>query len=119
MMTSTALTRWLKQGLAQGICPLCRASHKLDREYIWYFLEKWSMHQDHVDAFAHARGFCPDHTEQLRRAEVDGLGSTLGISDLYLASEPHTVERWARLLVRARYELRSGVGGAAVCRWPG
>jgi Family of unknown function (DUF6062) len=85
-MTSNALTRWLKQGLARGMCPLCRASHKLDREYIWYFLDKWSMHEDHIHAFASARGFCPDHAEQLRRSEVDALQSTLGISDLYLAA---------------------------------
>jgi hypothetical protein len=85
-MINSALTRWLKQGLAQGLCPLCRVSHKLDREYIWSFFDEWSSQDDHIDGFARARGFCADHAEQLRRTEVVGLHSTLGISDLYLAA---------------------------------
>jgi Family of unknown function (DUF6062) len=88
-MISRALTRWLKQGLKYGVCPLCRAAHKIDREYVWHFFEQGSMRDDGIDAFAKARGFCAEHAEQLRRVEVDGLRSTLGISDLYLA----TVER--------------------------
>src|ERR1039457_1517685 len=85
-MINSALTRLLKQGLARGMCPLCRVAHKLDREYIWYFFDERSSHEDHINAFSRARGFCRDHTEQLRRTEVDGLQSTLGISNLYLAA---------------------------------
>jgi type II secretory ATPase GspE/PulE/Tfp pilus assembly ATPase PilB-like protein len=32
-MPSSALTRFLKQRLARGMCPLCRVTHKLDREF--------------------------------------------------------------------------------------
>jgi Family of unknown function (DUF6062) len=71
------------------VCPLCRAAHKIDREYIWHSFEHGSMHEDSVAAFSRARGFCAEHAEQLRRVEVDGLKSTLGISDLFLA----TIER--------------------------
>jgi Family of unknown function (DUF6062) len=88
-MTSPILTRWLKQGLLYGVCPLCRVAHKIDREYIWHFFEQGSMNDAGINAFAGARGFCAEHAEQLRRVEVDGLRSTLGISDLYLA----TIER--------------------------
>jgi hypothetical protein len=95
-MRSSALTRWLKQGVKYGVCPLCRAAHKIDREYIWHFFEQGSMRDDGIDAFASARGFCAEHAEQLRRVEVDGLSSTLGISDLYLA----TIERLGEDLER-------------------
>lgn len=91
-MVNSALTRWLKQGLARGMCPLCRVAQKLDREYVWYFSDEWSSDGATVEAFARARGFCAEHAEQLRLVEVLGLRSTIGISDLYLAT--------AELLVR-------------------
>lgn len=90
------LTRWLRQGLKFGICPLCRASHKLDREYVWYFVDQWSMKDTVVDEVAAARGFCAEHAEQIRRVEVDSLGSTIGIGNLYLA----TLERLSEDLDR-------------------
>ena len=83
-MPNSALTRWLKQGLRLGMCPLCRVAQKLDREYIWYFSDEWSSEEWAIDAFAAARGFCAQHAEQLREVEVIGLASTVGISDLYL-----------------------------------
>jgi hypothetical protein len=84
MATSTALTRWLRQGLAAGICPLCRAAHKLDREFIWHFFDEYSSHGEAIDELRASGGFCGDHAEQLRRLEVDGLRSTLGITLTYL-----------------------------------
>lgn len=45
------------------MCPLCRASHKLDREYIWDFFDKRSMQDIAVEEFARAGGFCAEHTE--------------------------------------------------------
>jgi hypothetical protein len=41
-VTNSALTRWLKQGLTRGMCPLCRVAHKADREYLWHFFEEYS-----------------------------------------------------------------------------
>jgi Family of unknown function (DUF6062) len=85
-MLSRALTRWLRQGVNYGVCPLCRAHHKLDREYVWGFFDQWSMHETVVERFAAARGFCAEHAEQLCRIEVDAMRTTIGITDVYLAS---------------------------------
>ena len=82
-MPHSALTRWLKQGLGRGMCPLCRAAHKLDREYTWHFFDVRSADEEALDEVAAARGFCAAHAEQLRRLEVDGLKSTVAISDVY------------------------------------
>jgi len=82
-MPHSALTRWLKQGLARCMCPLCRAAHKLDREYMWHFFDERSSDERALDEVATARGFCAVHAEQLRRIEVDGLKSTIAISDAY------------------------------------
>jgi hypothetical protein len=82
-MPHSALTRWLKQGLAHGICPLCRAAHKLDREYMWHFFDERSSDEAALDDVAVARGFCAGHADQLRRIEVEGLKSTIAISDVY------------------------------------
>jgi hypothetical protein len=82
-MPHSALTRWLKQGLARGMCPLCRAAHKLDREYMWHFFDERSSDEAALDEVAAARGFCADHADQLRRIEVEGLKSTIAISDVY------------------------------------
>jgi hypothetical protein len=79
----SALTRWLKQGLTRNMCPLCRAAHKLDREYMWNFFDERSSDEDALDQVAAARGFCAEHAEQLRRIEVDGLKSTIAITDVY------------------------------------
>ena len=85
-MANSALTRWLKQGLAAGMCPLCHVAQKLDREYVWYFSDEWSSDEATIEAFAKARGFCAEHAEKLKIVEVLGLRSTIGISDLYLAT---------------------------------
>jgi hypothetical protein len=82
-MINSALTRWVNQGLAHGICPLCHVSHKADAEYIWYFFDEYSTEDAALEALRRARGFCADHAEQLRRIEVDGLKSTLGIAGTY------------------------------------
>jgi hypothetical protein len=79
----SALTRWLKQGLARDMCPLCRAAHKLDRECMWNFFDERSSDEDALDQVSAARGFCAEHAEQLRRIEVDGFKSTIAISDVY------------------------------------
>jgi hypothetical protein len=81
---SSALTRFLKQGLARGMCPLCRVAHKLEREYVWYFFDEYSGQEWALQKVREAHGFCAQHAEALRRVEVDGLKSTLGISQVYL-----------------------------------
>lgn len=88
-MPSSVLTRWLRQGLERGMCPLCRVAHKADREYMWYFFDERSSDEAVLDEVAAARGLCPEHAEQLRLIEVEGTKSTIGISDVYL----HVLER--------------------------
>jgi len=94
---SSALTRFLKQGLTRAMCPLCRVAHKLDREYIWYFFDEYSTDDQTLDALRGARGFCLEHAAALRRLEVDGLKSTLGISTTYLDTLEGLAEELARL----------------------
>ncbi|MGH2859382.1 MAG: hypothetical protein ACRDMJ_18065, partial [Solirubrobacteraceae bacterium] len=88
-MPSSVLTRWLRQGLERGMCPLCRVVHKVDREYMWYFFDERSSDEAVLDEVAAARGLCAEHAEQLRLIEVEGAKSTLAISDVYV----HVLER--------------------------
>jgi hypothetical protein len=83
-MTNSALNRFLKQGLARHMCPLCRVADKVDREYIWHFFDEYSGEAWALDALRRARGFCAEHADELRRVEYEGLRSTLGISGVYL-----------------------------------
>jgi hypothetical protein len=82
-MTSGALTRWLKQGLARGECPLCRVARKAENEYLWYFFDEYSTQAAALDELRAAHGFCARHADGLRRIEVENLKSTLGISETY------------------------------------
>lgn len=80
---SGALTRWLKQGLSRGECPLCRVASKAEREYLWYFFDEYSGQDAALDELRAAHGFCAPHADGLRRIEVENLKSTLGISETY------------------------------------
>lgn len=79
----SVVTAWLRQGLRSGMCPLCRVSHKADREYIWHFFDEGSDQHESIEAVRHACGFCDQHIEMLRRIEIDGLKSTLAISTMF------------------------------------
>ncbi len=79
----TAVTRWLRQGLSVGMCPLCRVAHKADREYIWHFFDEGANEGAAIDRLRAACGFCSEHIEMLRRIEIEGLKSTLAISTLF------------------------------------
>lgn len=81
---NSALTRFIKQGLARGVCPLCRVAYKMDGEYMWAFFDEYSQSDSTLDRLRKARGFCAAHAERLRRLEVDGLRSNLGVSNVYL-----------------------------------
>jgi hypothetical protein len=83
-LPSGALTRFLKQGLTLGMCPVCRVAQKVDAEYIWYFFDEYSGDASTLDGLRRARGFCAEHADGLRQLEVDGFKSTLGISTTYL-----------------------------------
>jgi hypothetical protein len=109
-MINSALTRWLKQGLARGMCPLCRVAHKADREFLWHFFEEYSTSESGVEALRAARGFCGAHADALRRLEVDGLGSTLGISEIYEEVFFGIVDQLARLDIGSE-----GAAAAAPC----
>jgi hypothetical protein len=82
-LPNSALTRWLKQGLARGECPLCRVAHKAEHEYLWYFFDEYSTQDEALEEVRAARGFCARHAGGLRRIEVDNLRSTLGLSQTY------------------------------------
>ena len=84
MPPNSALTRFLKQGLRKGVCPLCRVAYKMDGEYMWAFFDDYSSDDATLDRLRQARGFCAEHAERLRRLEVEGLHSNLGISNVYL-----------------------------------
>jgi hypothetical protein len=97
-MPHTSLTRWLKQGLDRGMCPLCRAARKLDREYIWFFFDERTGDDDAVGEVSRARGFCADHADQLKRVEVDGTKSTSASA----TSTPARCETSPRTSARSR-----------------
>ncbi|HJS95875.1 MAG TPA: hypothetical protein VJ741_16540 [Solirubrobacteraceae bacterium] len=58
-------------------------AHKADREYIWHFFDEGADRGESIDAVRHAFGFCAEHIEMLRRIEIDGMKSTLGISTMF------------------------------------
>lgn len=84
MPLNSALTRFIKQGLARGVCPLCRVAYKVDGEWMWAFFDDYSGDEETMTRLERARGFCPEHAGRLRRLEVEGLRSNLGISGVYL-----------------------------------
>ncbi len=62
------LTSWLRQGLRNGTCPLCRVPHKADREYIWqvnagYLLDELATSSGYRETFAASPGLCFPHFE--------------------------------------------------------
>jgi hypothetical protein len=66
------------------MCPLCRVEHKLDGEFMWYFFDEYSGQDWALDELRRSCGFCREHADKLRRIEVEGLRSTLGISKVYV-----------------------------------
>jgi hypothetical protein len=80
---SSTLTRWLRQGIEQGMCPLCRVAHRADREYMWHFSEEGFGDQQTMAALARAHGFCTEHAEMLRRIDFE-MKSMLGVSTVYV-----------------------------------
>lgn len=87
MPPNSALTRFIKQGLKRGVCPLCRVAYKTDGEYMWALFDDYSSDDKTLDRLHEARGFCAEHAERLRRLEVEGLHSDLGISNVYLGTK--------------------------------
>lgn len=79
---SGAVTSWLRQGLANRMCPMCRVAHKADREYMWHFYDEQSNDMDAIEEVQRAFGFCAEHIEMLRRIDVEGMKTTLTISVL-------------------------------------
>ncbi len=79
---SGVVTSWLRQGLANDMCPLCRVAHKADREYIWHFYDEQSNDMGAVEEVTRAFGFCAGHIEMLRRIDVEDMKTTLSISVL-------------------------------------
>jgi Family of unknown function (DUF6062) len=102
------VTTWLRQGLRGGICPLCRVAHKADREYMWHFFDEGSDQGAAIDGLRAACGFCAEHIEMLRRIEVDGMRSTLGVSTTFADVFEGIVEDLDRL-------TPTGSFAAAVC----
>lgn len=94
---SSSLMRWLRQGIEQHMCPLCRVAHKADREYVWHFSEEGCGNEDTMAAMAHAHGFCAEHAEMLLRIDLE-MKSMLGVSTIYadlfadLANELETLD---------------------------
>jgi hypothetical protein len=56
----------------------------MDGEYMWAFFDEYSQSDATLDRLRRSRGFCDEHAERLKRLEVEGLKSNLGISTVYL-----------------------------------
>jgi hypothetical protein len=106
-VTNSALTRWLHQGLAKGLCPLCHVGHKAEKEYLWYFFDQYSGQDAALDELRAAHGFCLRHAAGLRRIEVDNLKSTLGISETYEDTLDGIAEQLVRLQPGRPFEHRA------------
>lgn len=101
---SSAVTSWLRQGLANGICPLCRVAHKADREFIWHFYDERSNDMAAVEEVRRAFGFCPEHIEMLRRIDVEDMKTTLSISVLFADTFAGIVEQLRALSPDGAFE---------------
>ena len=77
------LTTWLRQGLRDGMCPLRRVVHKADREYIWHFYDEGADQGESIDELRRSCGFCAEHTEMLRKIDVEAMRSTLAITTMF------------------------------------
>jgi hypothetical protein len=65
MPPHSALTRFLKQGLMRGVCPLCRVTYKVDSECMWALLSEYSHGDSALDQLRRSRGFCAAETALL------------------------------------------------------
>jgi Family of unknown function (DUF6062) len=101
---ASAVTSWLRQGLASGICPLCRVAHKADREYIWHFYDERSNDMGAVEEVRHAFGFCAEHIEMLRRIDVEDMKTTLSIGVLFADTFAGIVDQLQALPPDAAFE---------------
>ena len=97
MPLNSALTRFIKQGLSRNVCPLCRVAYKMDGEYMWAFVDEYSSDDTTLDRLRRARGFCAEHAGRLKRLEVEGLRSNLGVSNVYLDTLQGLSEQLATL----------------------
>jgi len=94
---SGVVTGWLRQGLAKGMCPLCRVAHKSDREYIWHFYDERSNDMGAIEEVRRAFGFCAEHIGMLRRIDVEDMKTTLSISVLFADTFAGIVDRLKEL----------------------
>jgi Family of unknown function (DUF6062) len=101
---ASAVTSWLRQGLTNGICPLCRVAHKADREYIWHFYDERSNDMGAIDEVRRAFGFCAEHIEMLRRIDVEDMKTTLSVSVLFADTFAGIVEQLRALSPVAAFE---------------
>jgi Family of unknown function (DUF6062) len=97
------MTTWLRQGLRNGMCPLCRVAHKADREYIWHFFDEGAQRGESIDAVRGACGFCDEHIEMLRRIDIEGMKSTLAISTMFADAFEGIVEDLESLTSDTRF----------------
>jgi hypothetical protein len=80
---ASLLTTWLRQGLRDGMCPLCPVMHKADREYIWHFYDEGADQGESIDELRRSCGFCAEHTEMLRKIDMEAMKSTLAITTMF------------------------------------
>lgn len=101
----SAVTTWLRQGLRNRMCPLCRVAHKADREYIWHFYDEGSNDIDALEGVRAAFGFCGEHMEMLRRIDLEDMKTTLSVSVLLTDTLEGIVEQLQRLDSSSQLEL--------------
>jgi len=101
---SGAVTSWLRQGLSNRMCPLCRVAHKADREYIWHFYDEQSNDMEAIEGVQRAYGFCAEHIEMLRRIDVEDMKTTLSVSVLFADTFAGIVEQLRGLSPDSAFE---------------
>ena len=108
---SGTLTRWLRQGIELGICPMRRVAHKADREYVWHFSEEGFGNVDAMAALASAHGFCAEHAGML--VTIDHrVKSMLGVSTIYAELFSDITEELNALAVT---DAHTGEGQCPAC----
>jgi len=98
------VTSWLRQGLRNHMCPLCRVAHKADREYIWHFYDEQSNDMATIEGVQRAYGFCAEHIEMLRRIDVEDMKTTLSVSVLFADTFAGIVEQLRTLSPDSAFE---------------
>ena len=104
----------LRPALQQPGCPVCHARHRSASRYIDSLL--WENVNDVTTRvlFIRSLGFCPEHTWQAHRSEIERFGDEMGLSIIYEDLTRHVIARLYGLEAEmsANAVRRSGSAGS-------